>query len=528
MNTWEVLLKQKIIKNDYENDPVNKNLLIKIYENDIGFVRKNFQNISLRSVSESEDFLNIILSFVNDIELILFLIDRLEINHLYTNNHLLLGCKYNKNLELIKYLIEKQKLSTDFLNERNENCLLVACKYNENLEIIKYLIEICKLSINIVNKDKRDCLMLACFNNNNLEIIKYLIEDCKMSLNKVSKNKNNCLILACKNNNNLEIIEYLIECCKIDTHKMNNNYQNCMSVLLYNNSNKEILKYLIDKTDTPLRLNHIYYDDYIHLIHSFKDNYLRLNEYLEKGINKFKQKRIINIIVSNKSINTLILNKKIKKKLNINPFDTKFCNFKNLVDAIGNSIKLSPKLLSNLSEIFEENIQISSFNDKESKRKLIDIDYSKQTEVLFLHNNKKYYGIRQVVYSSIHLLKEMSLKPNNYDFTDPMILNVSVPDYVINKYIASCYENMFDIDEILPKDFNSFLNLIDEFPTDVLSIDILEIKLVKYMKKNSNELTLDHQIKNFSIKYQLKIMYLFLYINEISTILNKQCRNLDK
>ena len=95
---------------------------------------------------------------------------------------------------------------------------------------------------------------------------------------------------------------------------------------------------------------------------------------------------------------------------------------------------------------------------------------------------------------------------------EPIVLTSSVPKYVINLYIDSCYENKFDINNVLPKDFVNFLNFIDKYPTNVLSIDLLENQLIDYIRKFNN--LHDHVIDAFIVKYQLKYLYLSLNNND--------------
>ena len=77
------------------------------------------------------------------------------------------------------------------------------CRSNTNLEIIKYLIEVQKMSINHANIYNNNCLITGCYENQNLEIIRYLIElsKCaKLDFNHTKKNNDNCLSIGLKNN----------------------------------------------------------------------------------------------------------------------------------------------------------------------------------------------------------------------------------------------------------------------------------------------------------------------------------------
>jgi hypothetical protein len=62
---------------------------------------------------------------------------------------------------------------------------------------------------------------------------------------------------------------------------------------------------------------------------------------------------------------------------------------------------------------------------------------------------------------------------------------------------------------VLPKDFIDFLNFIDKYPTTVLSINLLEHQLLRYMKHNN--ILPDHEIHGLIAKYQLKHLYLSVH-----------------
>lgn len=87
-------------------------------------------------------------------------------------------------------------------------------------------------------------------------------------------------------------------------------------------------------------------------------------------------------------------------------------------------------------------------------------------------------------------------------------LSVDVPSYVIEYYIDSCYNDSFDINIILPIDFKAFLNTIEQCPTKILSIDLLEIDLIAYI--NKNDFKIDQEIFDSFTKYKLNVMYLYL------------------
>ncbi len=80
---------------------------------------------------------------------------------------------------------------------------------------------------------------------------------------------------------------------------------------------------------------------------------------------------------------------------------------------------------------------------------------------------------------------------------------------MINMYIETCYTHNFNINEINSCDLISFLKFIDQYPSDYLSIDIIENQLVNYLKIHSIKPN-DYIIK-ISLRYKLKVMYIFIH-----------------
>ena len=52
-----------------------------------------------------------------------------------------LACRYNTNLEIIKYLVDQKKCDLKEKDNFGETPFHLACQYNTNLEIIKYLVD---------------------------------------------------------------------------------------------------------------------------------------------------------------------------------------------------------------------------------------------------------------------------------------------------------------------------------------------------------------------------------------------------
>jgi hypothetical protein len=70
----------------------------------------------------------------------------LDVKNNKGNNCLLLACN-NKNSNIIKYLIKDCKMDVKLKNNNGDNCLSFICKYNKNIDLTKFLIEECQTNI---------------------------------------------------------------------------------------------------------------------------------------------------------------------------------------------------------------------------------------------------------------------------------------------------------------------------------------------------------------------------------------------
>ena len=119
----------------------------------------------------------------------------------------------------------------------------------------------------------------------------------------------------------------------------------------------------------------------------------------------------------------------------------------------------------------------------------------------------------------MHIFKDM----DQYDFSEPPVIGtlwdnnhkmLHLPKYIISLYIKSTYDHKFDINQIYPVDFCEFLMFIDQYPTNQLSIDLLEKELIIYM--DLHKIIHDEYIFEICNKYQLKFMYIYLHQKSLS------------
>ncbi len=414
-----------------------------------------------------------------------------KIHDTFGNDYLLCACWCNNNLEYIKYLIEVEGMDKNQCNDKQENCLMLACKNNKNIAIIKYLIEECKMTITY------SCLKLACEYNKNLNIIKYLIEKCNIKISEFEYNGSNCILFA-SYNKNPRIIQWLIEECDINVDSGTYNNINYIDNSMRFFKNPMTVKYLIEQTNARILLDNVEFDIFIKIVPYITNNYHRLNNLLIEGFKTYKV-QCYNVI---NSINPLMLNNEVCDILKINPYNDPYVKF---IKNVNNLTCIIPQQI-NISNILHTNLSEKNLSEYHGKKL---IDYRKRSEILFKNDNKIYYGSRKVVYNSIILLNDI----NEYDLTEPIELSVCdhIPFYLMNIYINSCYQVNFNMIIIKTNDFIQFLKLIDQYPTKILSIHLLQKDLIIYM--NKNKIQPNEFINNMCAKYQLKYMYLYLRQN---------------
>jgi hypothetical protein len=460
-----------------------------------------------------------------NLEIIKFLINDLKMDQNHTNingsNCLLFACRHNTNLEIIKYLINDLNMDVNHKNFNSDDCLTLACYNNTNLEIIKYLIDDLKMDVNHTDDNGDSCLSSACWNNTNLEIIKYLIQDLRMNTNHTDKYGNSCLTLACWNNTNLEIIKYLIQDLRMDVNHTNITGVNCFTIALSNNTNLEIAKYLIESTSTNVWILHQtgkdIYENWKKIVKLISKNFNRFRDSLVMGLKVFASHND-DLIDFLKTLNPLLL---IGIELGSEESGSdivhrlKFNDYVHYVD----------KLHSFIVPIYEHKHKQSCDDDSlwstEGNPKVSTegnpggsiplTDYTKNSTILFNHNGSEYYGYRDIVYDSILCLKEIKDVAN---FDQLITLSSRIPKYIMNLWIGSMYSKRFNLMSIRPEDIIPFLEHIDQYPTDFLTICTIENDLIKYLDADSHEIVFGDMIpclKTISMRCRLKRLYLWIH-----------------
>jgi hypothetical protein len=265
------------------------------------------------------------------------------------------------------------------------------------------------------------------------------------------------------------------------------------------NPDTNVIKYLIEKTNVGLRI--FRYDiSNLYFFSLIKENEKRFNELIKHIFNNGKshldttKKENIDKFIKEFNLqltdtNYLMLNNENLKLLKrIHPFtEITYSSFTKLIDMMD-------------SEIAMEKTMRPLIKNEES------INFLKPSNKLFVNNEITYYGDSEIVYKKMTIFKDIDL-----DFSDPPILSIPLPSYLISMYLQSCYYDtgIFEFNLIKTNnDFLNFLDFIDRYPTVDLSIDSCEIEIVIYML--TNKVVVSQHLKDLCKKYSLRHLYIFI------------------
>jgi len=224
------------------------------------------------------------------------------------------------DMRIIRFLEQKYNVKKNFIE--NDEYFKIAIKHNRNIDVIKYMIDELKMNLDYFDHRHVNCLMIAC-EHNCLDVVKYLIEERKMDPNCQDIYGHNCLIKSMEGHKP-EIITYLSD-------KMDIVY----AVKKICDTDRPI-KYRVHNTDY-----YVYrYQISIERILLFKENYFALN-YLLEHVTNIYGKQVCCMFLRRKNINPLMFKKNIWKICNIrDPFTLDYTTFKELVDNLNSVVDI--------------------------------------------------------------------------------------------------------------------------------------------------------------------------------------------
>ena len=480
--------------------------IVNIYLNNMDYVRANYQIIMDERVQEY--CIGVACVYLNDSKIISFLMDcyqsdfkKIISNNLYSSDGFeFLNCSVitiafgkNTSLDVIKYLIESYR--NNIGRSPNYDLLIQSVfEHNSSFEIIRYVINQdlgCYLvSINTLFFNKYVDL--------SMDNIKYLVEDYKINIDEETTyyrggTNGSCIAIALKNERiDDDVINYIINIVSHDTLK---------NIKIGFKAMERVIKIAIKST--YVRFNIIVkaiYDNFYTLI----DNIKRLDP------NSDSLHMIDTLCEILEKINPVALNKENLQKCKFDdPFTKKFKDFTKLVDELTIKIDI-PEIIHPHEPLLPESgrPKVTPFRDR-SVDELTKIDCN---ELLFIHNNIPYHGNKNIIYQSMLFIGDI------VDHTDttsePFILDLPVPKYIIDLYIAASYDNYFDLEKIKLWDFKQFIDFIDRYPTDVLSIDRIEGHILNYFVNHN--VSPDEWIKGWVSRYRLKYLYLYTHNKKLA------------
>ena len=149
------------------------------------------------------------------------------------------------NLVILKYLIEDRKCSPMYPGCLSRTPLHCACEGNDNLVMVKYLVEEQRVDLNAKDEQGNTPLNVAAFSGS-LSIMTYLIEERYCSLECPGRLCRTPLHNACQHNDNLAMVKYLVEKKGVNMNVKDEQENTPLNVAAFS-GNLAILKYLIDE-----------------------------------------------------------------------------------------------------------------------------------------------------------------------------------------------------------------------------------------------------------------------------------------
>ena len=484
---WDRLKLNKFVNDLY--DQKSKQFIISICLNDLEYVKNNYTSFNDQNMRIN--MFIIAITHSNSVPLVDFLINEFHID-LYTNNA-------NDDKKMLYMYIKRESLDgfLDKDNHSNKYYLHLACFYNSSLDVIHFLIKnknmnpwikipcIKMLQNPCIEIEPQDSLNMILSCKNHFIDKKYISNIIKLIMN--NNKLCDCLMLSCISNCNVQVIKYLNEC-------MVNNNQGELYIdqAIQSNPNPMVAKYLIEKTNLDINVIGSKFKKYIKVRPIITENYHRFNQLLSRGITKFGME--INYSID--SINPLMIDLSNKKILNIDPMTMCYDNFVKYVD----QLKITIPFYEQLTRDQVEN-------------KMTDREPILKDNVLFEYNDKIYRGDRKLVYESMDIFRdldfELDLEPRDIPVF-PLI--PGLPDYIIKMYIESCYGNghTFNIYNIAIDDLIPCLKFIDQYPTKELSIEKMEIQIIRYLNQCNGFDGREHYLRELGARYGLKHLYMYM------------------
>ena len=198
------------------------------------------------------------------------------------------------------------------------------------------------------------------------------------------------------------------------------------------------------------------------------------------------------------SLNPLLLDQKYIELIKNNPYEKPFHEWIKIVDDLKCPIPIPRGTETN--KLLQANGQA------------VESMETKENELLFFCNNTPYYGDRKLVYGSMQLFQGIG---DYIDFNEPIQLSGSINQNSMKVYLNSIHQRQINLNDIDPGDIINFIEFIDRYPTDRLSLNDISIdqELMCYFSAHHID---PGSIKEIIIRYGLKYMYLYMHNYNLS------------
>ncbi len=280
---YDLLLQKKYIhKNIAENE---KKYVMNICTNNISYLEDNYKQFFHRCIYEYRCNDNHKTIPISEVYLrVAFVVSNLN--------------TIKKIIKLFELDINNSSYRPDFYNQGYANYLVIACLYNKNEDVIRYLIEDQKMNCNVYDPENSNMniVSLYCMNPSiSLDMLKYLVDDhrifvCEYNSFDRKNNIDRVLIDICHRgpkNEHLLIISYLID--KLDPYLLSAEHMNHGMIKLIMGLFKDKFKFncflnsINDsiKLDIIKSLNPLLLDENNQILISFNINEIKFNQYIK-------------------------------------------------------------------------------------------------------------------------------------------------------------------------------------------------------------------------------------------------------
>lgn len=305
-----------------------------------------------------------------------------------------------------------------------------------------------------------------------------------------------------------------------------------LNACYFNRNYLLIAMYLIESTDAKISFRCIPSTNGENNL-GIKNNFERFNQVLDLGLKEYDQEECdresLNLIVPR--INPMLLISRSRRDLLTkycirDPFDNMFPmkDFIKFTDDLNCSLPVPVPVPITVHVPINTSVSPITVLSLDQDENIDKIDSMRPRSLVFVYNGDNYYADPEIVFNEIILFKEIK---DILRFDEPVVLSCGsggydylsspCPKYLINLWLGSIDTKEINLMEIEPQDILSALDHIDRYPTESLSIKLIEHQLIRYFDQMTTEcqsICLKYLI-DLSSRYGLKYLYLWIHNQKI-------------